>query len=112
MAAAGLEDALDLVRTEARRAPLLALADDLRATLDSGRLQASATLTVLGQLLDELSLLDWEGRWGRTFALRDRLRLGIAEGASSEGMDHRDWGLWWALIEELDRLERLEVARG
>ncbi len=112
MAAAGLEDALDLVRTEARRAPLLALADDLRTTLDSGRLQASATLTVLGQLLDELSLLDWEGRWGRTFALRDRLRLGIAEGASSEGMDHRDWGLWWALIEELDRLERLEVARG
>jgi len=24
-------------------------------------------------------------------------------------MDHRDWGLWWALVEELDRLETFEA---
>jgi len=108
LAAAGLEDALDLVRAEVRRAPVLALADDLRALIDGDRLEESTALAALRLLLDELVLLDREGRWGRTFALRDRFTLGITEGASSEGMDHRDWALWWTLIEELNRVEAAE----
>ncbi|MCA1720984.1 MAG: hypothetical protein LC779_07780 [Actinobacteria bacterium] len=112
LAAAGLEDALALVRTEVRRAPLLALADELRALTAGDRLEESKALVTLKVLLDELVLLDREGRWGRTFALRDRFRLAIGEDASSEGMDHRDWGLWWTLIEELDRLEGIEAVSG
>jgi hypothetical protein len=108
-AAAGLGVALTLVRDEVRRAPLLHLAADLRALLDGARLEDSGALRALRALLDELARLDREGRWGAAFGLRDRLRLGIATGASSGGMDHRDWGLWWALIEELDRLEALEA---
>ncbi|WP_100498149.1 hypothetical protein [Geodermatophilus chilensis] len=108
-AAAGLGAALAIVRDEVRRAPLLRLADELRTLLEGYRLGDSASLRALHALLDELVRLDRDGRWGATFRLRDRLRLGIAAGASSEGMDHRDWGLWWALIEELDRLEALEA---
>ncbi len=103
-----LEEALTLVRAEVRRAPLLRLADDLRALLDPRRLEASAALDALEGLLLELRALDEDGRWGATFALRDRLRRLIAEGATGQGMDHLDWGLWWALIEELDRLQSLE----
>ncbi len=108
-AAAGLELALDLVRAEIRCAPLLALAAELRLLVTEGRLEESTALSALHELLAELERLDRDGRWGRTFALRDRMRLGIARDASSEGMDHRDWGLWWALIEELDRLEAVEA---
>lgn len=111
-AAAGLEVALELVRLEVRRAPLLALADDLRRLVAGDRLTGSAGLAVLLELLDELVLLDRDGRFGRVFSLRDRLRLAIAGASSSEGMDHRDWGLWWALVEELDRLEALEAVPG
>jgi len=108
-ARAGLEVALDLVRDEVRRAPLLSLADDLRLLVEGNRLEPSTSRGALQQLLDELRLLDREGWWGRSFALRDRLRTGIASDLSSEGMDHRDWALWWGLIEELDRLEALEA---
>ena len=108
-AEAGLGAALTLVRDEVGRAPLLRLAGDLRALLDAGRLEDSGALRALRALLDELAHLDREGRWGATFRLRDRVKSGIAAGASSEGMDHRDWALWWALIEEIDRLEALEA---
>jgi len=109
-ASAGLDRAVDLVRTEIRRSPLLDLAEDLRAmTTDTDRLESAPALTTLTALLGELELLEGEARWGRGFALRDRLRLAIAAGDVSEGMDHRDWGLWWALIEEMDRLEALEA---
>lgn len=108
-AALGLVTALDLVRAEVRRAPLLQLAAELRPLVEDDRLEESIALDALRRLLDELVHLDRDGRWGAAFALRDRLRLGIAAGASSEGMDHRDWGLWWALIEELDRLEAVEA---
>ena len=108
-AAAGLDAALDLVRDEVRRGPLLQLADELRPLVLGDRLAASAALRELRALLEELVGLDRDGHWGATFRRRDRLRLEIAAGASSEGMDHRDWGLWWALIEELDRLEALEA---
>ena len=78
----------------------------VRAREGSSRSRALTTMT---DLLAELELLEREGRWGRGFALRDRLRLAIAAGEVSEGMEHRDWGLWWAMIEEMDRLEALEA---
>ncbi len=109
LAAAGLETALDLVRAEGRRAPLLSLAAELRPLVMSDRLENSGALSALRNLLAELVLLDREGRWGRAFAMRSHLKLNIAQVATSEGMDHRDWGLWWALIEELDRVEALEA---
>lgn len=108
-AAEGLRTALDLVRAEVRRAPLLALADELRPLVDGSRLPASPALAVLQELLVELEQLDRHGFWGRAFALTDRLKLAISSTPSSEGMDHRDWGLWWALVEEVDRLEVLEA---
>lgn len=107
-ARAGLEVALDLVRAELRRAPLLRLADDLRQLIEGERLEPSAPTDALGQLLGELTTLDREGRWGRTFALRDRLLISIAAEASTEEMDQQDWALCWGLIEELDRLEAVE----
>ncbi len=105
----GLEVALGLVRDELRRLPLLRLAAELRPLLDGERLEPSASRDTLRQLLGQLENLDRDGRWGRTFSLRDALRLSIAHDLSSEGMDHRDWALWWALIEELDRLEAAEA---
>jgi hypothetical protein len=111
-AADGLLLALELVRAEVRRAPLLALADELRPLVADDRLEASVGLAALHELLEELGHLDRDGRWGRTFALRDRFKLAIAGAVGSEGMDHRDWALWWALIEELDRLESLEAVAG
>jgi hydrogenase maturation protease len=108
-AAAGLETALDVVRAELSRLPLLGLADELRPLLAGPRLGPSPALTAVRRLLDELDRVDRDGRWGATFALRDRVRLAIAADAASEGMDHRDWGLWWALVEELDRLQALET---
>ncbi|HEX2031392.1 MAG TPA: hypothetical protein VHL78_08340 [Actinomycetota bacterium] len=107
---AALERALDAVRAEVRRVPLLDLADRLRQRLrQNERLEPSKSLETLRRLLRELDVLDGQGRWGAAFALGERLRLEIAEGAISEGMEHLDWGLWWALVEELERLEALEV---
>ena len=108
-AEAGLEVALDVVRTEVRRQPLLHLADELRPLVTGRRLAPSPALTAVRRLLAELHHVDRAGGWGATFALRDRLRLTIATEPASEGMDHRDWGLWWALVEELDRLQALEA---
>lgn len=109
LAAAGLESALDLVRAEVRRAPVLALACQLRELLEEGRPQTSASREAMRELLDELVLLDREGRWGRAFALHDRALLGITQGGTGEGMDHRDWALWWALLEELNRVGAAEA---
>ena len=61
------------------------------------------------ELLAELDRLDETGRWGTTFALRDRLRLQIAQCHTSESMEHLDWALWWAVVEELDRLQPLDA---
>lgn len=104
-----VEEAVTLVRTDVRRAPVLRLANELRALIDRNRLEPSPALDAIEALLEELRVLDEEGKWGATFAFRDRLRQKIAEGATGYGMDHLDWGLWWALIEELDRLQPLEV---
>ncbi len=108
-AAGGLEVALGLVRSEARRAPLLELAAELRPLVAADRLDASSALSTLRELLAELALLDKDGRWGRSFALRDRMQLEIAAGATGEGMDARDWAMWWTLIEELNRVEADEA---
>ena len=104
-----LERALELVRAEVRRTPLLRLTAELRPLVAGDRLEDSAALSALRKLLEELRLLDDDGWWGHAFALRDRFRLAIAAGVSSKGMDHRDWGLWWALAEELNRVEALEA---
>lgn len=106
----GLEVALDLARAEVRRSALIALAGDLRPLTEGDRLERSASRDTMRQILVELVLLDREGRWGRTFSLRDRLRLSLTHDVSSEEMDHRDWALWWTLVEELDRLEALEAS--
>lgn len=110
LAASGLEEALRLVRTEVGRIPLLELADELRPLVGTDRLAPAPAVDTLRKLLDELELLDEHGRWGASFALRDRLRRHIADGHTGDGMDHLDWGLWWALIEELDRLQAREAA--
>lgn len=130
-----MEQVLDLLRTEVDRCPLLSLAAELRPLVAGARLEGdlgeghrrdalsegalnasvpcvSVALQAVRDLLDELVLLDEHGHWGRSFALRDRLRLGIAGAHTGEGMDHRDWALWWALVEELDRLEAREARQG
>jgi Ni,Fe-hydrogenase maturation factor len=110
-ATAGLEEALQLVQTEIDRIPLLELADELRPLATTERLGPSPALDTMCALLRELEILDEQGRWGATFSLRDRLRRTIADGQTGEGMEHLDWGLWWTLIEELDRLQARDVAR-
>jgi len=108
-AARALPRAVGLARAEALRTPLFELEDRL-ADHDPGRLGQIGAPRTVTLLRDELRSLDLTGRWGRSFALRDRLRTQIAAELPAEGMDHLDWALWWALIEELDRLEALEAA--
>ncbi len=108
-AEAALEPALELVRAEVRRAPLFQLADEIRERLSEAHLEPASAVEALEALLGELETLEREGRWARTFAERDRLRLLISTGGTGEGMDHLDWGQWWALLEELDRLEQTEA---
>lgn len=106
---AGLAEILALVRTEVRRMPLLAHADDVRAALRDGHVSPSEALDAVSSLLGELAALDREGRWGRAFAERDRLRIAIGAGQLGDGMTYLDWGLWWGLIEELDALQGAEA---
>lgn len=101
-----LERALELVREEVRLTPLFDLARMVEESLEGRSLEAAEALDAMQDLLTQLEVRDREGRWGRTFAERDRLKLAIAEGSISERMTHPDWAMWWALIEELDRLER------
>lgn len=110
-ATAALPRAVALARAEALRMPLLELADEL-SDQDPGRLGKDGAARTVTMLLTELRGLDSTGRWGLSFSLRDRLRIQIAAELPPEGMDHLDWGLWWALIEELDRLEAAEAETG
>lgn len=105
-----LELVLQLVRLEIRRAPLFDLADRIRHELGERRVEHSDALAVLEELLSVISGCETTGVWGATFTLRDRLRFALAAGETSEGMTHLDWGLWWGLIEELDRLQSAEGA--
>jgi len=109
---AGLAEAIGMVRDEVRRIPLLELSDMLAERIGGDRpADESPAGGTLVALLDELRQLDETGRWGATFALRDLLRRQIADGHTGDDMEHVDWGLWWALLEELDRLQGLDVLR-
>lgn len=110
-AARALEAAVATVRSEVARVPLLELADDLRARRREQADTAAAGL-VVDRLLGALDVLDETGRWGQVFGLRDRLRAAMGEGRTGESMDRRDWALWWAMLEELDRQQTDEVAVG
>lgn len=107
--ATALDEVLAMARDEARRAPLFALAPSVRDALADGHLSAGPAVSAMRDLVADLELVDRTGSWGTTFRDRDRVRLLIAQGATGEGMDHLDWALWWAVIEELDRLEAQEA---
>lgn len=98
------------VGAEIARLPLLALADQLGAR--ARRYEPTPVSAAVRALLAELVTLDEEGRFAGTFAARDRLRLALAEGAAPDGAEGLDWALWWALLEELDRLQGREVVPG
>jgi hypothetical protein len=106
----GLSAALRLVRAEVARQPLFDLADELSSLVAGDRIEPCPALAAIRSLLGQIRRLDRDGQWGATFALRDRLRRAIGAGDTGEGMDARDWALWWALLEELDRLQVLEVS--
>lgn len=105
-----LDRVIAMARLEVGRVPLLELADEVRAELADRALEPSPALRAVEEILASLDGLDAEGRWGETFAARDRLRLAISAGQLGEGMTTLDWGLWWSLIEELDRLSTREAA--
>jgi hypothetical protein len=107
-----LDQVIALARAEARRVPLLELGDELRAELTQGALERSPALAATEEILAALEVLDREGRWAGAFGARDRLRLAISDGHGGEGMTALDWGLWWTLIEELDRLQAAEIDVG
>jgi hydrogenase maturation protease len=106
---AALRRAVAVVRTELQRTPLLELADVLRELVAGDRLERTPAVEAMCDLLDQLDGLDRHASWGTAFRERDRLRMRIAEGLTGHGMDHLDWGLWWTMIEELDRLQQLEA---
>lgn len=106
----GLVAAVEMVRIEAARLPVLELADRLRRLLAKPRVRdTSHALDALDHLLLELRRLETDGAWGRSFTWRDRLRRAMGSGEVGTGMDHLDWGLWWTLIEAMDRLEMSEA---
>ena len=107
-----VDEAVELVRDEARRAPLFMSADHLRDTVADGHLAPSPALDALESLLDEIRALDDEGRWAATFTHRDRLKRLLGSGEAPEGMTRLDTGLWWNLIEEIDRLQKDESLLG
>lgn len=111
-AEAALEQVLGMVRAEVRRVPVLDLADDIRRALDERGWETSPSGQALRGVLEGLTSLDRHGRWGNTFAERDRLRVGISTGGVGDGMDKRDWVLLWSLVEELDRLQPIEAVDG
>lgn len=104
-----LDRVVAMARLEVERAPVLELGDELRARLACGALEPSPALVATQEILAALETLDHEGRWGATFAARDRLRSSISAGRLGAGMTTLDWGLWWTLVEELDRLQGAEV---
>jgi hydrogenase maturation protease len=112
-ARAALERVLELVRDEARRGPLLELADRVeeRCREDADRIGGTPAYRTLLDLLRAIHVMGDEGRWGRVFALRERLKREIDAGQTGDGLDLGDWALWWALLDELDRLLATEAAR-
>jgi hydrogenase maturation protease len=97
------------LRREVELTPLFVLCDDLRRTLSDHRLDESSSMRSLMDMVAQLEIVEESGAWGKVFSLRDRLRLEISRGETSENISHLDWSLWWSLIEELDRLQREEA---
>lgn len=110
-ARAGLARACELVTVDVARAPLFEIAAQLRERCTDEPRPSAPAAEAMRRLLDELDVLDVEGRWGATFRYRDHVRAGIAGGATPQDMTNLDWVLWWALLEELDRLGALEAVR-
>ena len=107
---AGLVEACELVRAEARRAALFEVADELRDRLADEPPAGGPLVGAMQRLLAELEVLDVEGRWGATFRLRDTVHSAITRGDTPGGMSNVDWALWWALLEEVDRVGAAEAA--
>jgi hydrogenase maturation protease len=107
--AAALPALVGRVHDELARRPLFEVVAQLRERCAGDRLEPSPALDTMRALLAELGHVEDTGRWGSAFACRDRLRLQIAESHTGESMEHLDWALWWALIEELDRLQPLDA---
>lgn len=105
-----LQRLVELASVEAQRAPLLRLTDELRDLLALEPLEGAGASQALQDLLAGVDQLDHDGRWAGTFGARDRLRLAISDGDVPEQMTGLHWGLVWGLIEELDRLQALDVA--
>lgn len=102
---------VERVRHEVERTALFDLVERLRPRLEDGVLEPSPATEALRDLVAGLDgLADGEG-WGGTLPARDRLRAAIADGRSSQGMDHGDWAMTWGLVEEVERLARQEVER-
>lgn len=108
----GLATAVRTVRSELARLPLLELAEMIDQTTPGDRLADAPAADALRELLAELRLVEREGRFGRSFTLRDTLVEALTQSPSSAQMEHRDWALWWALVEELRRLETAEAMAG
>lgn len=104
-AEATLAPAVRLAWTEARRAPLLELADSVRAEPARSGAERTPAVQAVERLLAELERVDTEGEWGDTFLLRDVLRSRISGGETAGDMTRLDWSLWWGILEELDRIE-------
>ena len=106
-----LDQIAALARAEIERAPLLELAQRIADHLAQagGRLHDAPATATLVALIEAIEVLGDEGRWGRLFVLRDRLRRQMDAGETGEGMDTLDWALWWGLLEELDKVLRSPV---
>ena len=100
------------LRKEVEMTPLFILCDDLRRALSDHHLDENSSMRSLMDMVAQLEIVEESGAWGKVFSLRDRLRLEISRGETSENMSHLDWSLWWSLIEELDRIQKQEVAGG
>jgi hydrogenase maturation protease len=96
---------------EADRTPLFDLVDLVEQRVVDPAMDTSIATEAMRDLVRELRGLDRTGHWGRTFAEKDRLRFAIAEGMTSATMEHADWGLWWGVIEEIERLGHRSVDR-
>lgn len=111
-AAAGLEEALEVVRADVRRAPLHVLVARLRERLadDEWPVPEGPAVDTLRRLLDAVESFDGSGRPGRLFVLRQELLARMTTGGVPDRLDRLDWALWWALVEEIGRLHVEEAS--
>lgn len=105
-----LEAAVARIHDEIEMTPLLILCGDLRQSLSDGHLDDLEVGGQIRRVLDGVAAVEDGGPWGGVFAGRDRLRLLLADSGGSE-MRHLDWGLAWALVEELGRLRKRMAGR-